>query len=94
MLKLFVSHSSKTDATKQFLLTICNKLQANDIGCFVQVDKSGDIYPSGDWEKRQDEWLTECHAVVILVIKAALKSWWVLKEATILKFRWSRDSNF
>ncbi|MBV2096115.1 MAG: toll/interleukin-1 receptor domain-containing protein [Candidatus Thiodiazotropha sp. (ex Codakia orbicularis)] len=94
MLKLFVSHSSKTEASKQLLLTICNKLQANDNGCYVLVDKSGDIYPSDDWEKRLDEWLSECHAAVLLVTEAALKSWWVLKEATILKFRWGRDPNF
>ncbi|MEW8411368.1 MAG: toll/interleukin-1 receptor domain-containing protein [Candidatus Thiodiazotropha sp.] len=94
MLKLFVSHSSKTDASKQFLQKICNKLQENDNGCYVLVDKSGDIYPSADWEKRLDEWLAECHAAVILVTKAALNSWWVLKEATILKWRWGLDSNF
>jgi hypothetical protein len=94
MLKLFVSHSTQTDVSKQQLQTICNKLQANDNRCYVLVDKSGDIYPSSDWEKRLDEWLAECHAAVILVTKAALKSWWVQKETTILRWRWGLDSNF
>lgn len=92
--KLFISHSSKTDASLQDLHEICLKLQAHDNDCHVLVDKSGEIYPSEDWEKRLDEWLAECHAAVILVTKAALQSWWVLKEATILKWRWQLDPNF
>ncbi|MEN8180102.1 MAG: toll/interleukin-1 receptor domain-containing protein [Pseudomonadota bacterium] len=94
MLKLFISHSSKTNASKQLLCNLCNALQANDNGCYVLVDKSGDIYPSDDWEQRLDEWLAECHAAVILVSEAALESWWVQKEATILKWRWRLDPNF
>lgn len=94
MLRLFVSHSSKTDVSRQLLQKLCNKLQANDNGCYILVDKSGDIYPSDDWDKRLDEWLAECDAAVILVTEAALKSWWVLKEATILKWRWGLDANF
>ncbi len=94
MIRLFVSHSSKSSASLQLLCDICNKLQSHDNGCHVLVDKSGDIYPSDDWEKRLDEWLAECHAAVILVTEAALKSWWVQKEATILKWRWGLDPNF
>jgi len=93
MLRLFVSHSSKNDASLGLLSKICNKLQNHDNGCHVLVDKSG-LYPSVDWEQRLDEWLAECHAAVILVTEAALESWWVLKEATILKWRWGLDPNF
>jgi hypothetical protein len=93
-LKLFVSHSSKTGRSRKLLRKLCSSLQAHDNDWYVLVDKSGDIYPSDDWEKRLDEWLAECHAAVILVTKAALDSWWVQKEATILKWRWRLDPNF
>jgi hypothetical protein len=92
-LKLFISHSSKSAASLQLLGEICGKLQTHNNGCHVLVDKRG-LYPTIDWEKRLDEWLAECHAAVILVSEAALKSWWVQKEATILKWRWGLDPNF
>jgi hypothetical protein len=88
-LKLFISHSSKTDASRKLLRSVCKSLQSNGKDWKVLVDSGGDIHAGEDWEKRLDEWLAECHAAVILINEAALKSWWVQKEATILKWRWS-----
>ncbi|MCG6869390.1 MAG: toll/interleukin-1 receptor domain-containing protein [Gammaproteobacteria bacterium] len=92
--KLFVSHSSKTTDTEDFRRQVCSRLQQNDNGWYVLVDKDGDLYPTVDWERRLDEWLSECHAAVILVSDAALESWWVHKEMTILRWRWALDPHF
>ncbi|MEN8261712.1 MAG: toll/interleukin-1 receptor domain-containing protein [Pseudomonadota bacterium] len=96
-LKLFVSHSSKTEENLQVLEDVCRGLwEAYGTTIEILVDRDGKGLVSGhDWEKRLNEWLAECHSAVILFSEAALnRSDWVKKEATILSWRRERDPNF
>jgi len=82
--KLFVSHSSHSDVSKTRLRTVCQKLK--DSGFFVLVDY--EEIESGDaWRDRIHASLAECQAALILFDEEALRSPWVLKEATILSWR-------
>lgn len=82
--KLFVSHSSHSDASKTRLRSVCQRLENAGFSVLVDYEeiKSGDV-----WRDRIHISLAECHAALILFDKEALNSPWVLKEATILSWR-------
>lgn len=102
---IFVSHSSKdNELTRQVCQalrgagageTVCDplvdyeKLQNYDV--LVDVDE---LQAGKPWPKQLHEWMARCHAAVLLLTSNAVKSPWVLKEATILAWRLSLDNNF
>lgn len=90
--KLFVSHSSRSEADRQRLKDICAGLRAK--GYHTLVDQSGDIPVGSDWDLYLSEWMAECHAAIILFTKDALHSKWVQKEAAILTWRARVDPTF
>src|SRR6185436_18744983 len=102
---IFVSHSSKdNELTKQ----VCQALRAGgagETGCDLVLDyeklQDYDVLVDVDelqagrpWPKQLHEWMARCHAAVLLLTSNAVKSPWVLKEATILAWRLSLDKNF
>jgi hypothetical protein len=102
---IFVSHSSKdNELTRRF----CQALRAEGVGasaCDPVVDfeklQDYDVLVDFDelqagrpWPKQLHEWMARCHAAVLLLTPNAVKSPWVLKEATILAWRLSLDKNF
>jgi hypothetical protein len=102
---IFVSHSSKDN---QFTRDFCQALRAGsagETGCDPVVDyeklQDYDVLVDVDelqagkpWPKQLHEWMARCHAAVLLLTSNAVKSPWVLKEATILAWRLSLDKNF
>lgn len=82
--KLFVSHSSHSDASKTRLRTVCQRL--GNAGFSVLVDYE-EIEAGDAWRDRIHVSLAECQAALILFDEEALSSPWVLKEATILSWR-------
>lgn len=102
---IFVSHSSKdNELTRRF----CAALRAEDAGAaafdaVVDYEKLQDydvlvdineLQAGRPWPRQLHEWMARCHAAVLLLTPNAVKSPWVLKEATILAWRLSLDKNF
>ena len=102
---IFVSHSSKdNELTREF----CQALRgggAGASGCDPVVDFEklpdydvlvdvDELQAGKPWPKQLHEWMARCHAAVLLLTPNAVKSPWVLKEATILAWRLSLDKNF
>jgi hypothetical protein len=86
--RVFVSHSSPSEAAKTRLKSVCGKLEAAGYRVFVDHAEitSGDL-----WRERLHAGLAECQAGLILFDQPALASPWVLKEATILTWRMSLE---
>src|SRR5687767_1351822 len=104
-LLIFVSHSSKDNALAE---QVCRALRGDSVGqsgCEPAVDyqklQNYDVLVDVDtlqagkpWPRQLHEWMARCHAAVLLLTTSAAKSPWVLKEATILAWRRSLDTNF
>jgi len=87
---VFISHSAKDDLARSVL----DKLQAALNPDFeVLLDKLR-LQPNDYWARELDIWMSLCHAAVIIFSDDALKSDWVLQEATILRWRRASDPNF
>lgn len=104
-LKLFISHSSNLDEIDaqgcplgknwELLRETCKAIR-DHYGNRVEilVDYEG-LTPASEWRARLDDWLGECDAAIILFSKRALEdSLWVKFEASILRWRSSRDPAF
>jgi hypothetical protein len=104
-LKLFISHSSgldETDAEDRPLSThwdllsdTCKALRTH-YGNRIEilVDYEG-LKPASQWRARLDSWLGECDAAIILFSRRAVQtSKWVQFEASVLRWRSSRDPAF
>ncbi len=99
-LKLFISHSSKTENNIQLLKTVCNGLDnqaLTDSNKTISIvyDQDGTIVGGDNWYSTIDQWMLEAHAAVILFSREALfDSDWVKKEASILAWRNNLDPDF
>ena len=89
--RVFLSHSSHTEADLDFTCAVAAALEAK--GYTVLFDRRR-LQPGDDWNQELHEWLAWCHAGVLLLTPEALKSDWVLKEATILTWRRTLDPDF
>lgn len=91
--RVFVSHSSHTPGARDWLETFVSDLDQGEDRVEVLVDK--DLITGGDhWRRVINAMLVECDAAVVLITPDALESSWVLKEATILRFRHDQDPGF
>src|SRR5215218_8076320 len=103
--RIFVSHSSSDNAfTKQ----VCEALRGDSAGqpsCAPVVDYEelqdydvlvdvNELEAGKPWPKQLHGWMARCHAGLLLLTPNAVKSSWVLKEATILAWRLSLDKHF
>jgi len=84
---VFISHSAKDGLAKSVLEKLRTALNP-DFEVLLDQDK---LEPNDVWARELAIWMGLCNAAVIIFSKDALKSAWVLKEATIL--RWRRDSD-
>jgi len=90
--RLFVSHSSSDKAfTEQVRDNIAPLHAKQKYEILLDLDRLDKGKP---WEPYLHEWMARCHAGLILLTKNSVKSDWVLKEATILAWRLSLDSQF
>lgn len=90
---MFVSHSSHTPDALDRLEALVKSLRAGKNGVDVLYDKE-QIETGARWREVIHAMLAECDAAIILVTPDSLQSPWVLKEATILRWRHDRDTNF
>lgn len=85
-MKLFISHSSKTEENLHLLKKVCDALAEAHFN--VLVDQGGKIPTGEEWYRYLAEWMAECDAAVILFSRAAFEqSQWVRNEAAILSWR-------
>jgi hypothetical protein len=92
-LRVFVSHSSHATNALARLEVLVKGLRAGRNGVEVLFDKE-QITEGTRWREVIHAMLAECDAAIILVTPDALKSPWVLKESTILRWRFDRDPEF
>jgi hypothetical protein len=92
--RIFVSHSSlDNDFTKE----LCTKLQSTSHQTIIDFDVLVDyqkLVSGKPWPTQLNHWMAKCHAGILLLTKNAVRSAWVLKEATILSWRLSEDPRF
>ena len=94
-LKLFISHSSKTEKHLQLLKDVCQALGQHGAGFHVLVDENGEIPVGEEWFCYLAEWMAECDAAIILFSEEAFhESQWVRAEAAILSWRKRIQPNF
>ena len=92
-LRVFVSHSSHAPDARAWLEAFVSDLGQGEDQVEVLVDK--ELITGGDrWRAVINVMLAECDAAVVLITPDALASSWVLKEATILRFRHDQGSGF
>lgn len=88
--KLFVSHSSRSQPGKDRLVELVDALRSGDDAVDVLYDAE-QIEATTRWRDVIDAMLAECHAAVVLVTPDALDSAWVLTEATLLRARYDAE---
>lgn len=94
---VFISHSAKDDPVASGLLdAIFDRLTAE--GFDVLLDRKR-LAAGYEWQPYLHTWMAHCRASIILFSRnvfeaGAVKSNWVLKEATVLAYRQSQDARF
>ncbi|RKZ70612.1 MAG: hypothetical protein DRQ44_00035 [Gammaproteobacteria bacterium] len=98
--RIFVSHSSKTDANITLLKKVCKGLEEyktdeDNLEYQIVYDLNNTIIGGDDWYNSIERWMMEADAAVILFSKAALfDSDWVKKEVSNLSWRKNLDPDF
>lgn len=88
-IKVFISHSSKTPENVKIREAVCKGLQDEYT---ILVDDR--IEPGSEWFPKLNEYMSECHAAVILLSEAAINSDWVKAEAAVLCSRKRSQADF
>ena len=91
MLKVFISHSAKEEATKRLLDRLYAKLEQD--GQAVRLDRE-DLVLGDNWRSVLNFWIGGCNAAVVLLSPAALESSFVNYEVSILTYRNRMDRDF
>src|SRR5450759_683056 len=88
---VFISHSARQDPVAlDYLKKISATLKAGGFDVLVDQER---LKPGQEWRSYLDLWMAHCHSAVILLSEKALaESKWVLKEATILRWRDSLEA--
>ena len=95
--RIFISHSSlDNDLTRELSAALKNPAQPTyepivDFDVLVDYER---LVSGKNWPRQLHLWMAKCHAAVLLLTPNAVQSPWVLKEATILAWRLSLDSQF
>src|SRR3954447_5277223 len=89
-LRVFVSHSSRSEDDRRWLTELVRGMRTGDDAVEVLYDRE-EIAPGQRWREVINQMLAECHAAVVLLTDAAMGSDWVLKEATIVRWRYDME---
>ena len=90
--RVFISHSAKDDDEREALDALVARLEV-EAGIDVLVDYKR-LVGGDEWRQEIHTWMALCQAAIVLFTPNALKSKWVLKEATILTWRRALDPAF
>ncbi len=90
--RVFISHSAKETDEREALDLLVARLEAES-GIDVLVDYKR-LQAGDEWRQEIHTWMALCQAAIVLFSPTALKSQWVLKEATILTWRRALDPAF
>ena len=82
-IKIFISHSTKTEEAQEFLDAVKNVLDQDFDLRLDQISLEG----GDDWRAQIYRWMYEAHGAVLLLTKEALQSKFVQMETTILTSR-------
>jgi hypothetical protein len=89
-IKIFISHSTKTEEAEVFLNAVRDALSAD---FDVRLDRTG-LQGGDDWRGKLYRWMDEAHGAVLLLTSEALKSNFVQLEASVLVWRRFRQPSF
>lgn len=90
LIKIFISHSTKTEEAEKFLDEVERALAAD---FEVRLDRAG-LRGGDDWRAKLYEWMDEVHGAVLLLTAEALTSKFVQVEASVLSWRRFRQPEF
>ena len=91
--RLFISHTSKSDAATERLVCLREALLERGFDVIVDRDHLG---PGDEWRREIYTWLGLCDLAVVLIARRALDpaNPWVSREASILMWRRALDPTF
>ncbi len=89
---IFISHSARSDPSSHKQLRSLEK-SLLAAGFDILLDETR-LEGGEPWRNRLHTWMGHCHDAIVLLTEKALKSAWVLKEATILSWRQSLSPDF
>jgi TIR domain len=91
--RLFISHTSKSDAAIERLDDLRTALEAREFDVIVDREQLG---PGDEWRREIYTWLGLCDMAVVMIAPRALDpaNPWVSREATILMWRRALDPDF
>lgn len=89
-IKIFISHSTKTELGQKFLDAVKGELKKN---FELHLDQTG-LQVGDDWRAKIYEWMDEAHGAVLLLTPEALKSKFVQIETSVLSWRSFRQPDF
>jgi TIR domain len=89
-IKIFISHSTKTEEARAFLDAVADALRED---FDVRLDATG-LKGGDDWRAKLYEWMEEVHGAVLLLTSEALDSKFVQIEASVLSWRRFRQPKF
>ena len=89
-IKIFISHSTKSEEAEEFLNAVEQALAGDFV---VRLDKTG-LQGGDDWRAKLYEWMDEVHGAVLLLTADALNSKFVQLEASVLSWRSFRQPKF
>jgi len=89
-IKIFISHSTKTEKAQAFLDAVTKALETD---FEVRLDQTG-LQGGDDWRAKLYQWMDEVHGAVLLLTPEALNSKFVQLEASVLSWRRFRQPKF
>jgi 8-oxo-dGTP pyrophosphatase MutT (NUDIX family) len=89
--EIFISHSAKDEDAKAVLTALYRRLSREDFEVLLDRER---LAAGSEWRIELFAWLKRCHGAVILFSQDALRSSWVLQEATILNWRRIYEPDF
>lgn len=89
-IKIFITHSTKTEEAQEFLDAVKKAL---DLNFDVRLDQTG-LKGGDDWRAKLYQWMEEVHGAVLLLTKEALESKFVQMEAMYFTWRKFRQPGF
>jgi hypothetical protein len=100
--RIFISHSAKEPFAEEVQKALVAALEPERAGLpapdppskyRVLLDRT-ELKPGDGWRKAINLWLGGCDAAVVLLSKAALKSYYVVYETSILSYRAEAEESF